>query len=114
MIDLFEKNNLETLNQYFTEEVEVNELGGKQSKTKCRFDLLPPVAMFKVTEVLQQGAAKYGEDENWRHIPIKDHLNHALNHIFGWLGGDNSEDHLSHALCRLMFACELYYLNKER
>lgn len=99
---------------FFTEEVSVNEDGGKESKTVCRFDLLPPMALFVVSNVLKEGADKYGEDENWRQIPISSHLNHALNHIFGWLAGDETEDHLSHALCRLLFACELYYLNKRQ
>lgn len=105
---------METISKYFTEEICVNDAGSKQSKTKCRFDLLPPIAMFKVTEVLQQGQAKYGDDKNWRNIPIRDHLNHALNHIFGWLANDKTEDHLSHALCRLLFACELYYDNQDK
>lgn len=96
------------IDQYFTEEIITNEQGGSQSRCYTRFDLLPPVALFKVAEVLAQGAEKYG-DTNWEQIPVNDHINHALNHIFGHLGDDNSEEHLSHALCRLLFACNIYY-----
>lgn len=105
MIEYQKKDNLAN---YFTEETVTNQKGGSQSKCRTRFDLLPPSALFKVAEVLAEGAAKYG-DKNWELIPVDDHLNHALNHLFGYLGNDKTEDHLSHALCRLLFACDLYY-----
>lgn len=98
--------------RYFTEETHTNEQGGKQSKTKCRFDLLPPAALFRVAEVLNEGAVKYG-DNNWRQIEVNDHINHALNHLFAHLANDETEDHLSHAMCRLLFACELVYLKND-
>jgi hypothetical protein len=80
-----------------------NENGAKQSKVLYRFDLLDPRAMFKMTEVLKEGAEKYGED-NWRGIPIQDHLNHMIIHAYAYLAGDKSDDHLSHIMCRAMFA----------
>jgi 5'-nucleotidase len=49
------------------------------------------------------GKQSYGE-WNWRRIPTSDHLNHALTHIFAYLAGDKQDDHIGHALCRLMFA----------
>ncbi|WP_336786588.1 dATP/dGTP diphosphohydrolase domain-containing protein [Paenibacillus sp. MMO-177] len=80
-----------------------NEQGGLQSKVLYRFDLLDPAAMFKMTEVLAQGAEKYGAD-NWRLISIQEHLNHLLIHAYAFLAGDTSDDHLSHIMCRSMFA----------
>lgn len=56
--------------------------------------------------VLAPGAVKYGED-NWRKIPAKDHLNHALTHVFAFLAGDGQDDHLEHAACRMMMALEI-------
>lgn len=82
----------------------VNEHGGKQSQVLYRFDLVDPIAMFEMTKVLKKGADKYGKDENWRKIPVKDHLNHLLIHVYAYLAGDTQDDHLSHALCRAMFA----------
>lgn len=81
----------------------VNEHGGKQSQVLYRFDLVDPIAMFEMCRVLQKGAEKYGE-ENWRQIPVRDHLNHLLIHVYAYLAGDTQDDHLSHALCRAMFA----------
>lgn len=82
---------------------EVTEQGGKQSWTPYRFDLLDPLAVFALARVAANGAREYGEG-NWRLIECNDHLNHALQHIYGHLAGDTQEDHLSHALCRLMYA----------
>lgn len=80
-----------------------NEHGGKQSYIPVRFDLIDGKAMFEMAKVLDYGARKYGEG-NWRAIDIPEHLNHALAHIFAWLAGDRTDDHLSHALCRTTFA----------
>lgn len=82
-----------------------NAAGAKQSAVAYRVDLLPPRAILAVAAVLHAGATKYGTD-NWRGIPIADHLNHAMTHVFAWLAGDRSDDHLSHAACRLLMAME--------
>jgi hypothetical protein len=81
----------------------VNERGGSQSKVHYRFDLLDPKAMFEMTKVLAEGAEKYGEN-NWKLIDVEDHLNHLLIHVYAYLAGDRTDDHLSHAMCRAMFA----------
>lgn len=89
-----------------------NERGGKQSHSPFRCDLLPPRAVLAVASVLRDGAAKYG-DGNWRSIPVGDHLNHALSHVFAWLAGDTQDDHLAHAACRLVFALDLDRIARE-
>lgn len=93
------------------QEIVTNERGGKQSSTPYAFHLCPPEAMFSAAKTLAYGAERYGA-ENWRNIDIADHLNHALQHIYGYLAGDVSDQHLSHALVRLMFAHELELKNK--
>jgi len=90
--------------------VVTNEKGGKQSASPYAFELLPPYAMFKAAEVARHGADKYGEkfgDRNYIKIDSKSHLNHALQHIYAYLSGDVSDDHLAHALVRLMFAVDM-------
>jgi len=84
----------------------INDQGGKQSKVLYRFDLADPHAMFEMCRVLREGAEKYGDD-NWRNIPVRDHLNHLLIHVYAYLAGDRQDDHLAHALCRAMFAVAL-------
>lgn len=85
------------------EPIMVNEKGGGQSRVHYRFDLLDPKAMFEMTKVLKEGADKYGDD-NWRLIDIRDHLNHMIIHAYAYLAGDASDEHLSHIMCRAMFA----------
>lgn len=59
----------------------------------------------KVAEAMAHGAAKYGEG-NWTlGMPVKFLLNHALAHIYNWLDGDRTEDHLGHAAANLLMAC---------
>jgi len=77
--------------------------GASESKTELRFDLIPSDEIATIAKVLGQGAIKYGDD-NWKSLPTWTHLNHALQHIFAYLAGDQSDDHLSHAATRLIFA----------
>ena len=76
---------------------------GLQSPTFYRFDLMDPMAMFALGKVLYEGAEKYGTD-NWRHIPTNNHINKALIHIYAYLAGDTTDEHLEHAFTRLMMA----------
>lgn len=89
-------------------EIVTNEFGGKQSRVAARFDLIPAETLQQVALVLGRGAEKYGVD-NWKLITVDEHLNHALNHVNLFMLNDNGgEDHLVHAIVRLMFA---YYVD---
>lgn len=85
---------------------ETTDQGGKQAKIEYRADLVPPLAMLRAAGILKMGADRYGEG-NWKKISIPSHLNHAISHLFLYLSGDQVEDHLAHATCRLMFALDL-------
>lgn len=90
-----------------------NDKGGKQSEVKTRLDLVPTNALIAEGVVLGEGADKY-DAWNWLNIPASDHVNHALVHIYGYLAGDRSEDHLAHAACRVHFALELEERDKQQ
>lgn len=95
------------MNKYFdSDNIVTNDKGASQSYTPCRFDIVPPLALFEVAKVLSEGAEKYGAYA-WKNIEVNDHLNHAIQHVYGYLSGDRTEEHLSHAICRLMFALEV-------
>ncbi|GHV27071.1 hypothetical protein FACS18948_3860 [Clostridia bacterium] len=83
-----------------------NDAGGKQSELLYRFDLLPPQALFALARVVAEGERKYGSD-NWKKIPARQHLHHAIAHCFAFLAGDTQDAHLAHAACRIMFALEM-------
>lgn len=67
-----------------------------------RWDLITPVGLRRVAITYAEGAKKYGA-RNWlKGIPASDLINHAIRHIYMWLGGDMSEDHLAHAAWNLL------------
>ena len=76
---------------------------GLQSEVLYRFDLIDPQVLFRVAAVLHGGAEKYGAG-NWRKIPAEQHINHAMSHLYAYLAGDRSDDHLTNAVCRTIFA----------
>jgi len=62
------------------------------------FHLMSPIALKRYAKVCKEGSVKYAP-MNWeKGLPIDDILNHAINHLLQYLMGDDSEDHLGHAL----------------
>lgn len=63
-----------------------------------RPELIPPRALLAWSRTCEEGAAKYG-DRNWeKGIPMSNLLGHALTHLIMFQIGDTSEDHLGHAM----------------
>lgn len=63
-----------------------------------RYDLISPIALEAWARTCAEGASKYG-DFNWeKGFPIPDILNHAIRHLYLYLAGDRTEEHLAHAL----------------
>lgn len=93
-----------------------NEKGGRQSDSPHAFHLLPIHALFAAAEVAKQGAIKYGEtihNRNYTKIPVEEHINHAIAHLFAMLAGDESDWHLAHAIVRTLFAYECAMQDQE-
>lgn len=57
--------------------------------------------MISIAKVLQEGADRY-KPNNWRLIPSESHINHALLHLFAFLAGDTQDNHIAHAMTRIM------------
>lgn len=96
--------------------VVTNDKGGKQSDTPYAFHMIPPQALFEAARVCGYGAKKYGETydkRNYTKIDTVEHVNHAIQHLYGWLMGDTSDDHLAHALVRCMFAVDTAMRNEK-
>lgn len=85
--------------------IEENENGAKQSKSPYAFEQISPKAIFALAKTLKRGEETYGKD-NWKGISCESHLNHALQHIYGFLAGDTQDEHLAHAFTRLMMAID--------
>lgn len=70
-----------------------------------RFDLITPIGLRRLAETCAEGAKKY-HDHNWeKGIPASVMLNHAIRHLYLWLQGDTTEDHLAHAAWNILGVC---------
>lgn len=62
---------------------------------KGRYDLLPPEAIRRYAQLLERGAARYG-DRNWElGQPFSRVISSMLRHAFQAAAGQNDEDHLA-------------------
>ena len=89
---------------------EVDRLGGGvvDPHTGTRMDKLPWKALLRAAATMEHGM-KYERAvaDNWRQVPAWRHLDHALRHIALWQSGDRTEDHVGHALNRMLMWGEL-------
>jgi hypothetical protein len=73
---------------------------------KGRCDLLPPLAILRLSKHFENGAIKYG-DRNWeKGIPCSSFLDSAIRHIMKYSAGMVDEDHLIAAIWNLMCLAE--------
>ena len=88
---------------------------GLASPVSYRFDLLPVHALMKMAEVMEEGHRTGHKDHGWTKMSVDDLLNHAIGHIVQHMQDvKDGEDHLSHAMVRLMMAWEVHRMNKQR
>jgi hypothetical protein len=69
---------------------------------KGRYDLLNPLAIRRLAEVYERGAAKYGDRNYEQGIPLSRYLDSALRHTFQLLEGKKDEDHAAQAAWNLL------------
>jgi hypothetical protein len=76
------------------------------TEREARYDLISHVGLRRLAETYGAGAVKYSPN-NWRRgIPVSNLLNHVIAHIYAYIGGDRTEDHLAHAGWGLFAAME--------
>jgi hypothetical protein len=91
--------------------IETGEHGGTQSVAPSAMHLCDPRALLNLGAVFKEGAKIYPRD-NWRKIPVEEHLNKAIIHILSYFAGDTQDDHLGHAQCRVHMALAVDLQNK--
>lgn len=71
------------------------------------YQLISPIGLRRIAETMKEGFDKYGAYNLERGMPIGDIMNHAIRHMYMYLSGDRSEDHLAHATWNLMAAMHM-------
>lgn len=89
--------------------------GAKRSDVKPRYHLIDRDFLAGVATVLGEGERKYGPN-NWTkgdQTFAVDAVNHVIEHIYKFLEGDRTENHLMHASCGLMFVNRFFQEHPE-
>lgn len=83
--------------------------GAKRSDTKPFYKIIPYEFIRRLGMTLAEGAIKYDEavdESNWKKGDKKffaECFDHAIEHMYLYLDGDRTEDHLAHAAANLCF-----------
>jgi len=74
---------------------------------KGRFDLISPMALRRLALVCERGAAKYGDRNYEKGMPVSRFLDSAMRHLCDYLEGKRDEDHLVQAAWNCLSAVHI-------
>lgn len=77
--------------------------GAKRSEEKLPFHLISHDLLKRVAKVWDKGRKKYGAG-NWQKGGmdfIQEIPDHIIDHIYAFLNGETTEDHLAHIVCNI-------------
>lgn len=90
----------------------MSERGIKHDRGKEPLSLIPKESLFKVADVLNYGASKYGKYNFRKGLAFTRLTDAALRHIYKWLDGENLDEesgkcHIAHAATNLIMLLAL-------
>jgi len=94
--------------------------GVKYDSDKPDFTLLPYDSLVEVAKVLQYGADKYPESDNWKRLDDalnrykKANLRHSLQSVYEDIDSESGLYHLAHAVCCDLFALHFILERKKK
>lgn len=65
------------------------------------YEKLAQIAYDTVIQTMQEGEKSHPNGD-WQNVDIMEHFRHALDHLAAWEIEENDEDHLAHAITRLV------------
>ena len=85
------------------------ESGAKRDRAegKGRFDLLSPMAIKRMADVMEKGAAKYAARNYEKGMPLSNFVDSAMRHLFQFLEGHRDEDHIAQAAVNCMMLMQI-------
>jgi hypothetical protein len=86
----------------------MGKVGGKAYRDnlsrEVRLDLISPQAIIRLGRILKEGEV---HPAHWTTKDPGHHLNCAIGHLMAHMEGDDTQDHLAKALCRIMFEMDV-------
>ena len=80
----------------------------ENSLGKGLYSVIPPIAMTRVSQRYELGMVKYGKSDAFKDgMPTSRSFDSAMRHLWGYLAGDNSEDHLAAAVWNMFAIMEM-------
>lgn len=69
---------------------------------KGRYDLISPIMMKRLAELMERGAVKYGA-HNWeKGMPLSQYLDSAMRHLWQLIASQDDEDHAAAVIFNVM------------
>lgn len=85
--------------------------GATASEMEADWALLDWEVLRRMAVVMTEGAAKHGYNNWHKGLPERVCFAHTIEHVVQGYEGQTDEDHLAHAMCRLMMRASKHWVD---